>query len=224
MDFVDRLANTSFLGREFLTWLWFKSDTQEGLMTLEDGGPAAEVWFTDNITLSGAGDGAERVTVRAEDPSLSPEARMALKQGKKVEKAYVRIVRGQREWATNVAAESLALSSIKIPALLTREEDDKLRERLALLDELDAMVTSLFKGFLAVRGDRPTWEPELDALRAWVMGGEEKSRGRALANAFPSEAGEAVSDDDGVVSDDDGVVTDGDGVVEEAPAEGEPAE
>lgn len=170
MDLVDRLASTSFLGKEFLTWLWFKSDIQEGLITVGDGGPAAELWYCDSIMISGAGQGAEKVTVRCEDPSLSPEARMALRQGKKVEKARIRIVRGQREWTVSIAGETLALASIKIPALLTREEDDKLRERLDLLDQLDAMVAALFSGFLTLRTDREQWEQERLALRDWIAG------------------------------------------------------
>ncbi|MFT5433773.1 MAG: hypothetical protein ACI9OJ_004481 [Myxococcota bacterium] len=169
MDFVDRLSTTSFLGREFLTWLWFKSDSQEGLMDLDDGGPAAEVWLTDRITLSGSGDGAEKVTVKTDDPALNIEARIALRQGKMVEKACIRLVRGQREWTTSVVSETLALSSVKIPALLTREEDEKLTERLSLLDELDSMMIALFQAFLKVRMDAETWAPERDQLQAWIQ-------------------------------------------------------
>ncbi|MFT7624480.1 MAG: hypothetical protein ACI9WU_003668 [Myxococcota bacterium] len=170
MDFVDRLNTTSFLGKEFLTWLWFKSDVQEGLVGIPDGGPAAEIWFCDSIQLSGSGEGAERVTMRAEDPSLSPECRVALRHGKKVEKGKVRIVRGQREWTLSITGESLAVSSVKIPALLTREADEKLIERLSLLDQLDSMITALFGGFIELRLSAEEWPAERTAMQAWVQG------------------------------------------------------
>jgi hypothetical protein len=173
MDLIDRLNSTAFLGREFLTWLWYRSNLQEGLFALDDGNPSIELFFTDRIALAAAGQGAEKVAVKAEDPSLAPEAIMALRQGKKVEKACIRIVRGQREWTVTVAGDTLAGSGIKIPALLTREEDEKLRERLALLDELDGMIVALFKLFLVVRLDKEQWATERDNIQAWIYGNGE---------------------------------------------------
>ena len=170
MDLVDRLSTTGFLGKEFLTWLWFRSELHEGLIEIDDGGPAAEIWLTDSLTLSGAGQGAEKVTLRAEDPGVTPEARSALAQGKKVESARLRIVRAQREWTLTLKGETLALSSIKIPAVLTKEEDEKLRERLHLMDQLDTMVATLFTSFLQLRSDSTKWADEEAQLRAWVRG------------------------------------------------------
>lgn len=172
MDFVTRLHTTAFLGKEFLTWLWFKTDQQEGLMNIDDGGPAAEVWLTDRLVMSGAGQGADKVAIRAEDPTFSQEARTALRLGKKVEQARLRIVRSQREWTVSIKGEDLSLGAIKIPAVLTREEDEKLRERLSLLDQLDAMVTALFLGFLQLRMDPEKWPHELAQMQHWVKVGE----------------------------------------------------
>jgi hypothetical protein len=168
MDLVDRLAATAFLGREFLTWLWYRSDLQEGLFQIGDG-VTIEVFLTDRISLAGAGQGADKVSVKAEDPTLTAEAHVALEQAKKVEKACVRITSGQREWTTTIAGDSLALSGIKIPALLTREEDEKLSERLALIDELDTMVTALFRSFVDIRLDAEAWMAECSAMQSWVM-------------------------------------------------------
>ncbi len=174
MDLVDRLATTAFLGKEFLTWLWFKTDLQEGLITIPDGGPAAEIWFCDRIVLSGAGQGAEKVAVKTEDPSTCPECRSALAQGKKVETARIRIVRAQREWTVTIKGEDLAVGSVKLPAVLTKEEDDKARERFTLLDQLDGMIVALFTEFVNVRCDAEAWKPQLDMMRAWI-GGEDLS-------------------------------------------------
>ncbi len=168
MDLVDRLATTAFLGKEFLTWLWFRTDLQEGLFTIEDGGPAAEIWFCDRIVLSAAGQGAEKVAVKTEDPSTCPECRSALRQGKKVEAARIRIVRAQREWSVTVKADTLALGSVKIPAVLTKEEDDKARERFTLLDQLDSMINALFREFIALRTDDTAWGHERASMQAWI--------------------------------------------------------
>ncbi len=176
MDFVDRLNATGFLGKEFLTWLWYKSDAQEGLMTVGPEALSAEVWMTDRIVLSGAGQGAERVAVRTEDPTLSLEARTALAQGKKVEQARLRIISGQREWSATIKGETLAVSSIKIPALLTKEEDDKLRERFMLLDQIDEMLEFLFKSFAELRWDTEKWGAEREAMKVWIAAGPSGDR------------------------------------------------
>ena len=170
MDLVDRIAATSFIGKEFLTWLWFRSDTDEGLVDIGDGGPAAELWLTDRLVLSGTGQGAEHVAVRTEEPTDSYEARTALRRGKKVEQVTLRLVRGQREWTVTVKGETLAVSSIKIPAVLTKEEDDRQRERLVLLDQLDEMLASLYARFIALRLDAAAWQSECESMVAWVQG------------------------------------------------------
>ncbi len=50
MDFLDILRERAFLGREFLTWLWFKSDQTGGQIETSDG-KAVEVLFLDRMTL-----------------------------------------------------------------------------------------------------------------------------------------------------------------------------
>lgn len=177
MDFVDRLNTTSFLGKEFLTWLWFETEARDGLINIPDGGSAAEIWFCDGIVLSGSGEHAEKVTIKAEDPSLSPEARVALRLGKKVAQARLRIVRSQREWTVTLKGESLAVSSAKLPALLTQEADDKFRERLSLLDELDAMIRALFGAFMELRHKEGSWAPVRKAMQAWIQA-EARTEGR----------------------------------------------
>ena len=50
MDFLDILREKAFLGREFLTWLWFKSEQTGGPIELP-GGKVIEVVFHDRMTL-----------------------------------------------------------------------------------------------------------------------------------------------------------------------------
>jgi len=171
MDMIERLESTSFLGKEFLTWLWYQSESQSGLIDRGPGQDAVEVWFMDRITLSGAAQSSSRVVVRAEEPGASWEARTALRAGKKVEQACLRIVCNQREWVTTITGERLATSSNKIPAIMTREEDDQLFERFHLLDQLDEMIQSLYLDFLSLRLSSDDWAAEVDNMRAWVAEG-----------------------------------------------------
>ena len=60
MDFLDILREKAFLGREFLTWLWFKSEQTGGAIELP-GQKVIEVIFLDRMTLdlSDAGNSAD---------------------------------------------------------------------------------------------------------------------------------------------------------------------
>jgi hypothetical protein len=167
-DLLQRMRTTAHLGRDFLTWLWFKSDTQEGLVKVGENTATAEIWFTDRVVLSTHGDLPERVAINTDDPSGNAEARTALRQGKKVDQARLRIVKDQREWLVTVKSESLALGAIKIPQLLTKEEDDQIRERLVFLDQLDSITVSLFKRFIALRNDNSRWDDTCAAMATWI--------------------------------------------------------
>ncbi len=167
----DRINNTRYLGKEFLTWLWYQSDKNEGLVRLGSGGPAIQVWFSDRIVLSGASEEAERITIKAVEPSTNREARTALQRGKQVEQARITIVREQREWTLTISGEELALASIKIPALLTKEADDQFSERLHLLDVLDEMVVTMFGAFMELRTDESVWPAERDGMSEWIKQG-----------------------------------------------------
>lgn len=167
MDLVDKINNTRFLGKEFLTWLWFQSDKNEGLIAIPDM-ETVELWFDDKVVLSGADTAREQNIVKGEAPTESPEARAALRMGKKVAEAKLRVVKGQRKWSVGLKGETLALAGVKIPAVLAREEDDQVYERFYLLEEINTIISALYKTFVELRLDKDAWGAELEAMRAWV--------------------------------------------------------
>ena len=73
--------------------------------------------------------------------------------------------------ATSVPATSIVpVSGVKIPALLSREEEEQFYERMFLLEELEQIVATLYQEFLTIRLDVPTWnEVMLPALKDWVQ-------------------------------------------------------
>jgi recombination associated protein RdgC len=167
MDLIDKINNTRYLGKEFLTWLWYRSETNEGLIDVPDL-ETIELWFDDKVVLSGADTTREQNIVKGEAPTESPEARVALRMGKKVAEAKLRVIKGQRKWAVNIKGETLALSGVKIPAVLSREEDDQVFERFFLLEEVNNVLLALYKMFIELRQDKESWGAELEAMRAWV--------------------------------------------------------
>ena len=168
MDLLDQMHRTSFLGAEFLTWLWYLSEEREGAFALDDEFGAFELWFEDKLVVGSPSIDAQENHFKGGHPTTSLEARTALKLGKLAREAKLRVVRGNQEWLFAFKAESLACSGIKIPAVLTKEADEKFYERMELIEQLDQMMKGLFGQFLAIRLS-PKWDSEaLPALQTWI--------------------------------------------------------
>ena len=166
MDIINRINATRYLGREFLTWLWYRSATQDGVFDLPDG--VVEVWFDARLTLEAPGDIKEQNVIKAESPTETSEAHAALLTGKLVSDARLRVIRGQKQWAFALKGETLGLSGVRIPALLSREDDDQLYERFALIEEIEDTVAALYRQFMELRLDDELWVPEIKAIRTWI--------------------------------------------------------
>ncbi|MCB9787736.1 MAG: hypothetical protein H6744_13720 [Deltaproteobacteria bacterium] len=167
MDLINRIANTRFLGREFLTWLWFRSERQEGLFSLDDE-RTIEVWFDARLTLEALGDIKEQNVIKSESPTETEEARASLQTGKQVKEARLRVVFDQKQWTATIKADDLSLHGLKIPAVLSREEDDQVYERFDLLEEIEDLIDALFRLFRVIRLDDDAWRAEVADIREWV--------------------------------------------------------
>ena len=167
MDLLTAINHTSFLGREFLTWLWYRSDVNEGLFT--QGEQQIEVWFDAKLVLEALGDLKEQNVIKAETPTETQEARTSLLNGKQVREARLRVISDQKQWTVTIKADDLSLSQMKIPALLSREEDDQLYERFYLVEELQDIIERLFSQFVAILLDDDAWRGEVAPIRDWVQ-------------------------------------------------------
>lgn len=163
------LRGRTWLGRELLTWLLWRSEAGEPLVEVE--GEGVLVLFTGRILLRGlAGDVTELSAKGAQAP-YSAQVRQALDAGLLVHQARLRLTAGEQVFEVTLDAEFLDLRAARIPALLTEEEDDRLLERLELVARLGRLVDGLVGAFLEARGAR-TWSARtVPALRAWMRGG-----------------------------------------------------
>ncbi len=164
MDLVALVEGKRFLGSEFLLWVWFESEAYEGTLPLADG-TQCEFWLESDLVLA---NGTEIAALKGMAPSANAEAHEALRQGKIPTRARIRILRNELEFGFVLSAEDLSLSSVKIPAQLKREQDEKFYERMFLIEQLEQIVESLFADFLVLRLSK-TWETTvLPAIRTWV--------------------------------------------------------
>ena len=174
MDLVDLIAEKRFLGQEFMTWLWYKSEERGGTVYLPGAGDIQIVFEKHMILESGEGETHEKLICRGLRTELQ-EARTGLQMGKKLEQARIHLVRGNYEWNFTLTAAMLEFRNIKVPKTLAPSEEEsgpeafeaRILERVGMVEEVGQTVLELFRMFLKTRID-PGWEQELARVRQWV--------------------------------------------------------
>lgn len=167
MDLIDLIETRRFLGNEFLTWLWFKTETQDGLLEVGEHG-TIEVVFDDSLVLEAYLAETERNTLKGGSPAYSPEAKVALQHGKRVSRAKIRVIKDGREWVFTLKGEGMDFSSVNIPAVLSRKEDEKFYERMYLVEELEEIVDDLYQEFIFLRVNAAWHEEMVPAMQKWI--------------------------------------------------------
>lgn len=174
MDLVDLINEKRFLGQEFLTWVWYQSEINSGLVDLPGFG-TVEIWFEDRLMLeAGSGNSRQLVTCQGKDMDLA-EARTALKEGKKVSQARLRLRANGLEWSMTIKADGLELSGVRAPKTLEMDEEDpeeslagRLLDRLAVMQELVKAMDALFARFISLKLSDDWEEQVLPSLRKWL--------------------------------------------------------
>lgn len=175
MDLVDIIEEKRFLGQEFLTWLWYKSDERGGTVYLPEAGADITLVFEKHMLLEfGEGEAHEKLICRGLQTELK-EARTGLAMGKKLEQARIQIVRDEHEWHLTLKGSLMEFQSVRIPKTMTtsEESDDpeaiegRLLEHIGLYEIAVRTIDDLLRMFLKIRIS-PDWNEEITKLSSWV--------------------------------------------------------
>jgi hypothetical protein len=175
MDLVDLIAEKRFLGQEFLTWLWYKSEERGGTVYLPGVGDIQLVFEKHMLLEYGEGESHEKLICRGLRTELR-EARTGLQMGKKLEQARLHLVRGDYEWNLTLTAALFEFRNVRVPKTMAADEESsdpaaveaRLLERISLVEEIMQTIHELFRIFLQVRISTG-WEQELGKIRRWVQ-------------------------------------------------------
>lgn len=181
------LRGRTYLGREFLTWLLWKSESGDPLFDHE--GTPVTALYVNRVVLRGLHGEVTELMAKGTLAPYSEQVRRALDEGLLVHGMRVRLDWGERLFEATLDAEFLDVKSAKLPELLTEEEDDRISERLDLSEHLSKIIDTLVERFLAVRTSRG-WKAEVESLKSWMKGEETSARtltDRAMA-ARPKSA------------------------------------
>ena len=158
------------LGQEFLTWLWFRSDTNP-VFKSPDKGPDFTVSMEQRIVVQGGeGDALETASVSGILSELR-EARLGLTTGKKVSRALVRFTRDPEAWQVTLKAADFSLGSLKTPTVEKGDADDDpdalFFEKLHLTEVCLSFIDAVYETFLSRRLSR-AWADETKEIREWA--------------------------------------------------------
>lgn len=158
------------LGQDFLTWLWFKSEMQNGQFTTPDGVEFA-CYVEQRISVQGGeGDNVETATVSGAMSELR-EARLGLTIGKKVNKMQLRMERDTEVWQGTLKAEDFTMTGLRTPKVEAAKDADEpdavFYEKVFLIERYLGFLDALYKQFLEIRLGS-AWSEEEKQVRTWV--------------------------------------------------------
>ncbi|MGC4118270.1 MAG: hypothetical protein QM765_27705 [Myxococcales bacterium] len=161
------LKGKAYLGREFLTWLLYKSESGDPLVTV--GKDPVVVLFTGRLTLRGIAGEITEMSARGALAPYSVLVRQSMDRGLLLHGARLRVTHGEKVYEVGLDADYLDIKSAKLPEMMSEEEDDQLTERLWLSEQLGAILQALLEEFMKVRGSRK-WNSVVGQMKSWMRG------------------------------------------------------
>jgi hypothetical protein len=157
-------AGMAYLGPEFLTWLWWRSEAQPRFVHAD--GTELYVHFDEHLEFRGERSAARRTVLRAGMPGASMEARAALRSGKSLTVARILLARGEEEVRFTLRGETLGVSGLKLPAPEGESRAERLVASLEAQEQFVADLDLCFLTFLRVRCS-DGWAAEVERVRIW---------------------------------------------------------
>ena len=150
VSFNGRPSTEPTPGRDFLTWLWYYSETKNGLLKVENLGNFNLI-IEGPLTFAINGDdlpGASESTVKKGCPQMSAEAKASLAVGKKLRKAKIMLARGDAEkWSFTFDADMFTFSSLSLPETESMEINTRFEERILSLNVFLTAFEGYFRKF-----------------------------------------------------------------------------
>ena len=159
----------NILGQDFLTWLWYKSDTAPGNFLDKDGNSFSVSMENSIVVQAGQGEFLERTSASGNFSPLR-DARLGLETGKKVIKAFIHIEQEGFNAHFTLKAENFSMSSVKTPKVNSDSDEDKdamLLEKIANYEQFISLFDSIYETFLNKRFSE-SWDKEIDGIRVWM--------------------------------------------------------
>ncbi len=119
MDLAQKIESRRFFGKELLLFVWFETEIFEGTLSTKRTGMFG-CWVERTLLLSA---GKETTQIKGALPGHAREAKEALRRGKLPDRAGLHVSLGDRDASFTLKAETLAMSGLSLPVVLTPERE-----------------------------------------------------------------------------------------------------
>jgi hypothetical protein len=140
----------TFLGREFLLWLWFRCHAEEGVLDLGRGRNAT-IAIDKVMRLECPWQVTGTDTIMTDAPGTAPEARAALRIGKQPTKMGLLIGLGADDYRLVLDGPKLAVSTLVLSAQKQEEHAGSIEHRLSSVRKIASILDNMYKIFLKFR-------------------------------------------------------------------------
>jgi len=162
-----------FLGDEFLTWIWFQTETDHQQSLFKSADPdltALEIGHR-MVLENRRNDALERITIKGEEANLA-EGRLALRKGALVAEISLNFRSADHLWQFSVKGESLNLGNFKTPKIAMPEGPEDLEgfvlEKAYLYDKILQFLEKIYILFIKERLS-PRWSSAVvPGMKKWM--------------------------------------------------------
>ncbi len=173
LDIATAYNKYSFLGNEFLTWLWYLIETDQDITGMISAKDPIRFDIGNSLVLeNNLGDKSkERITIKGDQAGLE-EGTTALKKGAWVTDINLLCKIGEDEFKFSIKGESFNLTGLKPPSIDTSASGDEMEgmiiEKTYLILKVIEVIDTLFLKYVEKRSS-DTWKTkEFQAIKNWV--------------------------------------------------------
>lgn len=156
----------TWLGRECLTWILFKSNDTNPIAVLDD--EPIKVLFNGRLTLRAAAGDITEVAVKGVNAPYARLIRQAADLGLLVHSARLTITWQERSYDFTLDAEHFDVRAGKTPELMKDDDDEKLTERLDHVAALGRLIDAISSRFMEIRNSAEWKKKVVPQLKAWM--------------------------------------------------------
>lgn len=171
LDVAVAYNRYKFLGYEFLTWLWFMIENEQGQLKACDP-EFRSLSMGNRIVLENSrNDTRETLTIKGDEAKLE-EGVMALKKGAVVTELHLVCKAAELVCRFSIKGESMTLSGVKLPETGPVETgadlEGVLLEKTYLLERFGKMVERLYEQFLKQRLSNDWTRKTVPKIKRWI--------------------------------------------------------
>ena len=144
-DEAIRKQNT--FGRDFLTWLCYKSDQRAGKMEMASG-ETFFLWIDGKIVMEDDRAAPPNSVSYTGDDFTNQDIKLAVRAGKKAREARLRIERGESTWTFTLRGDRMELAGLKIDMPKAADKDELFFGRIMSIEALNILLDGLYTEFL----------------------------------------------------------------------------